>query len=278
MTELVYLSIDDAPLDTPDEPLGDFDAVGVHEGVVNAAAALSRVPNIEGTTSPPYVIPYTRALALGDFGRDVIGAKRAIWHANGRSVPAGATETFGPIAVRELKKFQRAHGLGGDGVLGPATLKKLAPFFDAYAYMLYVGYPPNSTVADRIVAYCMWGYNSRGAIGYAQYRPMAYMNELQHVPINEDCSTFDTKAYKFGKGPDPNGLNFDGYGNTGTQRQHGRLVRLSEMRPADLVHYDNPQHVAVAVSSTRVVEHGSSAGPLLVAATYRTVVQVRRYI
>jgi peptidoglycan hydrolase-like protein with peptidoglycan-binding domain len=239
----------------------------------------------QGTLTKHFVIPFERTIQYGDKGRDVIGAKRAIWRANGLPVPANATQLFGKGARDQLKIFQKTKKLNPDGVLGPVTLKALAYYFDSRAYFFYVGYPPGSTPAKQIVAYCWWGYNNRGSIGYFQYRPMNYMTDLEHLPENEDCSTFVTKAYKFGGAKDPNRMSppYNGYGNTGTLRQHGTIVSVYQCIPADLAHYDNPQHVGVVVvggnggNDAKVIELGSSPGPLYLGINYRQLTYVMRY-
>lgn len=234
-------------------------------------------------TSPAIpVIPFTRTLEVGSVGRDVVGAKRAIWKATGLKIPTRATESFGPTAVKQLKAFQAAHHLTPDGVLGPATLRQLGPFFDRLAFFDYVGYPPGGNPAERmrraVVAYAVWGYNHRGEIGYAEFRPMAHLNELEHLPETEDCSTFATKAYKFAGAPDPNGLGYSGAGNTTTEREHGHVVPLSAAQPGDLAQYQGPDHVAVYVGGGRVISHGSAIGPLLLPVGYRPLHEIRAYL
>lgn len=271
----VYLDIAEVPVDeysTPD--IGDESPVG-HETFGGPMLTIVAAP------SPHLVIPFTRPLEEGDIGKDVIGAKRAIWRANGLHVTDHFTAMFGPIAKTQLVVFQKTHGLTADGVLGPATLMKLAPFFDRYAFLLYVGYPPGGTPDEQaqraIVAYCIWGYNNRPRIHYLQLRPMSYMDDLEHLDVWEDCSTFDTKAFKFGHAPDPNGLDYNGLGNTVTQRMHGHVIPTAEARAADLAHYDGPQHVGVCVGAGRVIALGSEIGPLLLPIAYRPLTYIRRY-
>lgn len=275
----VYLNIEDVPLDAYSLPdVGDGKPVG-HETfdrvlLAATAAAVKKKP-------PHLIVPFTRAIAEGDVGKDVVGAKRMIWRANGLHVTDHFTPEFGPIARQQLEYFQTKHGLQADGVLGPATLKKLALFADRFAFLLYTGFPPGGTKEEQvrraIVSYLLWGYNNRPRIHYALLRPMSYMHDLMHLDVWEDCSTFDTKAYKFGNAPDPNGLDFNGSGNTSTMRVHGRLIDLSQAKPADLVHYAGPDHVAGCVGAGRVVSLGSEIGPLLAMATYRPIYQVRTY-
>lgn len=268
-----YLSILEAPLDpyvVPDQ--GD-------EG--GAKVTLSGPERRRAEKPPTPIVPYFRLISLGSYGKDVQGAKRALWRANGLGVPKQPTQTFGPVAVKQLRTFQKTHGLAQDGVLGPTTLRKLGPSFDQYAFFLYTGYPPGASKKQQArtlkVAYALWGYNNRVSIHYAEFRPMTHMDALQLLPVSEDCSTFATKDFKFAKVADPNGLNYNGYGNTGTMRQHGRVVSLADAKPGDLVHYNDPQHVAVYVGHDRVVTHGSEVGPLLSAVDYRPIAEIRTY-
>jgi peptidoglycan hydrolase-like protein with peptidoglycan-binding domain len=274
----VYTDITQVPLDpytTPD--------VGDSQPQQNPGDAKSRLQTagisiIEASTSAVFVIPFTRTLSLGSHGQDVKGAKRAIWRGNGLGVPKDPTPTFGPIAVKQLKVFQQHHGLAPDGQLGPATLKVLAPFFDQYAFLLYVGYPPGSSKADIIVAYAWWGYNNRANIFYAEYRPMDHLNDLYYLPDTEDCSSFATKSYKRGGANDPNGMNYDGYGNTSSMRAHGRVVSIEEAKPGDLPQYLSPDHVAIYIGSERGISHGSNDGPSLSSIYYRPLYQIRAYL
>jgi peptidoglycan hydrolase-like protein with peptidoglycan-binding domain len=284
VTVEAFISVADAPVDeylVPD--VGDESPKQLETDELARAHALAAfIP--QGKTAPKPVVPFTHPIQLGSVGKDVIGAKRAIWHANGLHVPAGATRSFGPIAVKQLQTFQEKHGLQPDGVLGPETLRKLGPFFDQYAFLLYEGYAPGADPHERmrraIVAYALWGYNNRAAIGYSEYRPMTLLGDLEHLPVSEDCSTFATKAYKFAGAADPNGYRpgYPGAGNTSTMRAHGIVVPLGSERPGDLPQYRGPDHVSTAVGSGRCVSHGSAIGPLLLPITYRPLYEIRSYL
>lgn len=271
----VYLDPSAAPLDEYSVP--DVGDQGIKRSKAKIARALASV-------KPPgaLIVPFARTIKLWSVGKDVIGAKRAVWAANGLPVPVGATRIAGPIFVRQLKIFQRKHGLVADGQIGPATLKKLAPYFDRYAFLLYTGYPPGGNPELRkrnaAVAYALWGYNNRVQIGYLERRLMQHMNELELLPVEEDCSEFATKDAKFSGSHDPNGQNYNGVGNTSYMRAHSQRISLAEAKPGDLIHYDGPQHVAVYIGNGRVISHGSEIGPLLLLANYRPIVMVTRHI
>jgi cell wall-associated NlpC family hydrolase len=74
---------------------------------------------------------------------------------------------------------------------------------------------------------------------------------------------------------DPNGLNYNGWGFTGTQIQHGKRISVVQLKPGDLVFYGRHgiSHVAIYVGNGRVVSHGSESGPLLLSTYYRSDLQ-----
>lgn len=275
-----FISLAEAPLDP--YALPDVGDENLPKSQLHIDLEATEMIQRLAKTAPVPVVPYTRTLKLGSVGRDVIGAKRAVWKANGLKIPTRATMTFGPTAVAQLKLFQKHHDLATDGQLGPATLRRLGPFFDQLAFLDYAGYPPGGSAAEQkrraIVAYATWGYNNRGDIGYSEYRPMDHLDDLEHLPESEDCSTFATKAYKFGGAPDPNGLGYDGAGNTSTLRAHGHIVTVADAKPGDLPQYQGPDHTNVYVGGGRVISLGSSIGPLLQDIGYRPLYEIRAYL
>ena len=219
------------------------------------------------------VVPFTHQIKPGYKGKDVEGVKRALWRANGLRFGTGFTPTYGPIAVKEAKIFQERKHLAPDGVIGPATIHALAPYFDQYAFFLYEGYKPNQSPEQakraRMLAYAVWGYNNRALIYYAMFRPMELLEDLWHLPVSEDCSTFYTKGAKAAGWRDPNGLDYDGAGNTQTLAAHGRQVSLATAKIGDAILYSDPQHVGIYVGDERIISHGSNPGPSLTDVNYR---------
>lgn len=273
-----YTAIADAPLDlynVPDQGDQGHPPAEIPRELLSAA----KVP-------PTPIVPFHRTLELGSVGRDVIGAKRAIWKRNGLKIPVRATQTFGPTAVAQLKNAQKEFGLPADGQLGPVTLKKLGPFFDQLAFLDYAGYRPGSSQEEQAraaqVAYALWAYNNRVQLGYSEYRPMTDMAQdlLELLPNEFDCSTLAAKDFKYARLPDPNGETppYNGAGNTTSLRAHGRPISLAAAKPGDLVHYNDPAHVAIYVGNGRVISHGSQIGPLLLMAAYRPIAEVRTYL
>lgn len=72
------------------------------------------------------------------------------------------------------------------------------------------------------------------------------------------------------------------YGYTGTQKTHGKQVRLRvNWRTGDLVHYGGGTgaHVAIYIGGGQVVSHGSEGGPMVLPWNYRSdYAETRRYI
>jgi len=293
----VYVDLAEAPSDDPPPDLGDGGSVPAAAGEPAwpggttrkrhaAKPPAPRAPVAESLTAAAQgnlVVPFTRLIRAGSTGRDVIGVKRAIWRGNDLKARTGFTRLFGPVAVRQLQAFQHAHGLAADGQVGPETLRALAPFFDPYAYFLYEGYPPGLTPVEqkrqRALAYLVWAYNHRPQIHYAETRPMTLMNDLQHLPVAEDCSTLYTKMAKYAGWPDPNGNGYDGSGNTTTLCQHGRKITRAQLQVGDGVFYSSPAHVGGYVGGGRIISHGSEAGPSLTPIDYRPdLAQCRGYL
>lgn len=92
-------------------------------------------------------------------------------------------------------------------------------------------------------------------------------------PHWEDCSSYATWCYWVAKLRDPNGMNYNGFGYTGTQINNGRrLYTMAQVRDGDLIFYgrNGISHVAIYVGNGRVVSHGSESGPLLLSMYYRS--------
>jgi cell wall-associated NlpC family hydrolase len=151
---------------------------------------------------------------------------------------------------------------------------------------------PKTTARERAVRAAMLGVKHRDQISYTQ--KAARWDGINRVcrafrgqfPHSADCSSFVTwciwdalggpKA-----GPDRvNGSNWSA-GFTGTQTSHGRRVSMQDARPGDLVFYGaggTIGHVAMLVDDNKVVSHGSNPGPMVLAANYRPIAQIRSYL
>jgi hypothetical protein len=101
---------------------------------------------------------------------------------------------------------------------------------------------------------------------YAEVRPMP--TSLWSVDAHTrgiDCSGFATLCYKEAGAPDPNNLNYNGQGYTGTLTKQG--IWVSSPSPGDLVFYRGtmavPGHVVVYVGGGRVIGIGNDAESII---------------
>lgn len=122
---------------------------------------------------------------------------------------------------------------------------------------------------QQIVDYALWGVQNEPSIHYRQSRPIDGLNEVQKLPLYTDCSGFVTDCYKWAGAPDPNGLNYNGYGFTGTLLQHLDSIPLGEALPGDLVIFGpgGGDHVVMLIepgtkSNPWCVSHGQEKGPI----------------
>lgn len=132
-----------------------------------------------------------------------------------------------------------------------------------------------------IVQWARWGVAHEPEIHYAETRPMPHW--LEPLPVTIDCSGFATLCYRHAGCPDPNGLNYDGSGYTGTLLAHGKHVWKPQ--PGDLVIYGPGEgvHVAVVVEAgpdPLTVSHGEERGPELVRVSQdnRQPIRYRSYL
>jgi cell wall-associated NlpC family hydrolase len=152
---------------------------------------------------------------------------------------------------------------------------------------------PRTTARERAVRAAMLGVGNCAQINYTQ-GPSRWEGiarglraHRREYPRNADCSSFVTWCLWDALGGPKcgddivNGADWKA-GYTGTQCSNGRIVPLSRARPGDLVFYAGSNgvvnHVAMLVAPGRVVSHGSQPGPMLLAATYRPVKEIRSYL
>lgn len=89
------------------------------------------------------------------------------------------------------------------------------------------------------------------------------------LPLTTDCSGFVTLCYKLAGAPDPNGLDYNGQGYTGTLLEHGRHIPLAEVEPGDVIVYGpgTGWHTAIIVEAGKdplTVSHGQESEPAYV--------------
>ena len=119
---------------------------------------------------------------------------------------------------------------------------------------------PLVDVRDEIVAWGKWGVANRAHFSYSEgAERMEGIHKRGLLPISCDCSAFVTLCYAWAYAPDPNGLNYDGQGYTGTLLSHdehialfkenAQHVQVPEVLPGDLVVYGGGtgEHVALVV-------------------------------
>lgn len=99
-----------------------------------------------------------------------------------------------------------------------------------------------------IVAWAKWGVANKAQIHYQQVRPFPLTSKL---PLTTDCSGYATLCYYLAGAVDPNGLNYNHYGYTGTLLQHGTKISLAEAQPGDLIVYGagTGDHVAIIIEN-----------------------------
>jgi Putative peptidoglycan binding domain/NlpC/P60 family len=288
MAELkVYTNIDDIPLDVWDgNDLGDSGELKPATPFEVFSTAPPLIPTA-GASAPSNYVPFKRVIKNGMVGKDCFAVKRGLSFAGfGKWGAWNTKQLFGPFAVKNLKGFQDKHNLPVTGIYDLATHKKLSVFFDDYSKWLMgqvVIISPRQKKINLIESTAMLGYTKRQYIHYTQgWLRMEGVRKKLHPPQYpnwEDCSSFSTWCYYVAGITDPNGLGYNGLGYTGTLAQNG--TRVTSIQTGDLIFYGGGPpytHVAIAVSSTRVVSHGSESGPVLLDANYRPISAVRRYI
>lgn len=238
-------------------------------------------------TSAVKHVPLPRVLVLGDTGKDVAAMQGALRRAKVR--PYAATGSFAAPTRLQVKKLQAEHEIPQTGIYGPNTHAALIPYMSTYEIYLFnqVNELLHPTTRHRILNAAWQGYLKRDQIHYTQSsRRMSGVRDkilLPNVPPYEDCSSFATWCYWIAGAPDPNGFNYNGYGNTGSQYPNGVHVTLSKARMGDICFYGwsngEPEHEAIYAGNGMVVSNGSEAGPLYESATYRKdMVGIRSYL
>lgn len=120
-----------------------------------------------------------------------------------------------------------------------------------------------------VVAAAKKALSEKAKYKYREYRPMPG-SLFGAVPREMDCSTFATLTYKAANEPDPNGLNYNGEGYTGTLWAHG--TETNNPQPGDLVFYGSeheagktgvfvPVHVTVYIGGGQVISMGQEGDP-----------------
>ncbi|MDE3026029.1 MAG: hypothetical protein KGI93_10720 [Acidobacteriota bacterium] len=121
-----------------------------------------------------------------------------------------------------------------------------------------------SDVRPRIVAAARWGIRNEPRIHYAEVRPIPLTRRL---PLTTDCSGFATLCYFLAGAPDPNGLDYDGRGWTGTLMEAMENIDPRAALAGDIVVWGAypGHHCAVVIEPGKdplVASHGQERGPV----------------
>lgn len=228
-----------------------------------------------------------KPLVLGNHGQPVRDAQYLLAEGRfGNFHPGPRDGVFGDQMAAAIKRAKWALGypanqiipVFGDRIYHYLLLKEKGGWVLPAAYRVRRSKrrPKPTTKRELVCEYARWGVRNEASIRYLQSRPMP--SDPWQLPASFDCSVFTTLAYKAAHAPDPNGFGYSGAGNTDTQIAHGHPISVVQLRPADLVFYDNPDHVGIYMGSGFVIEHGSSRGPRWEPLGYRTVTHCRSYL
>ena len=124
----------------------------------------------------------------------------------------------------------------------------------------------------KLEFYAHWYVDHKSQVFYEEIRPYPVG---AHLPQHNDCSGTFSNIYYLAGLVDPNGMHFDGYGNTATLAQHGQPVSPPHLRVGDaVIYYSNgftpwdSEHVAILVNSDQedplTMSHGWSGEPAFV--------------
>lgn len=108
-------------------------------------------------------------------------------------------------------------------------------------------------VRSEIVKWAHWGVQEHSRFTYSEGPDrMEAIGNVGALPISSDCSAFVTICYNWAGAPDPNGLNYNHEGYTGTLVSHGAQIALSDVLPGDVVIYGDGPGIHTAL----IVENG----------------------
>jgi hypothetical protein len=223
-------------------------------------------------------VSFCRDIKPGARGDDVIAHKRAISRADPKAYPWHEFSEFYGEFFKDavIKMFPNSKGIIGK-VQHEALEKKKArnkdePAFDSVAVNLARNFCAEFTrdhTRDHIVEAGFFWYAHRASIAYSQNRA-AIMCKPPTVPRRWDCSMFVTNCHYAGGAPDPNRMNYTGYGYTGSLLATGTKKKsVDEILPGDAIMYGyttharpgfpvgSPTHVALYVGNHKVLSLGS---------------------
>lgn len=199
-------------------------------------------------------LPATPLLRPGDSGDSVLAAGRAYRKLLGDKAQNLTTGFYGVGLQDDVTLAERMHGLKVDTFIGPSDWALLEPHVDAYGRWLLAHDDPIARNREALMRSCDWALAHATHWVYQQKRPMGSSMRLE---FSMDCSETATLLYKDAGLTDPNGREYDGFGNTDTLLGHGPQVAAKNRKPGALVFYANPSHVTICLRDvTRVLSFG----------------------
>lgn len=177
--------------------------------------------------------------------------------AHGITLPSGFTVSrnrCGGKCERLMRQIQEHARLRVDGDLGPQTRHLLRHYI------------PGDVARKGVCWMARYGVSINPSFHYAMDRPIPHEIPAGG-PVTTDCSGSTTLFCELGGAPDPSGFAFDGAGNTSTMLAHLKRKPSAHLRPADLVLFANPDHVAVVLvpgTDPLLESHGFEGGPLAI--------------
>lgn len=230
----------------------------------------------------PPIVPFIHTLQVGKTGPTVFQMQRALKAAGFRK--GKATGTYGKPTAHEVANFQRHVKIPPSGRYGLRTHRKLSKYYDAAgrARLIAVAHARRIVaITTAIIRVTAHAWIERGIMNYSESASRGVLPRYPGVPRNTDCSGYVTWVYHSVGLPDPNGLNYNPVGWTGTLGRHGVVVPAMDARIGDLALYGGGYpfgHTAIVVHihPTLVSSHGSP-GIGVLPINYRPLSQLRRF-
>lgn len=122
-------------------------------------------------------------------------------------------------------------------------------------------------VRNQIVKWAQWGIQNRQGFTYEEIRPMPSLaNEQGRTPWTGDCSSWVTQCYKWAGAPDPTGNGYNGWGNTLSLLDHGKLIAETDLKPGDVIVFGprwdaSHQHTVISLGGDLVSSMGHPGDP-----------------